>query len=340
MGFVKMNPTKNSKRKTGRVFNPDATFLSNHPRLSIMILLFLYTVFLIVPSLLYTLFVTPIFYATHLYLLHIINFFSVAILWSIIVPLVLGLPNKREFIEYAKDIKIARIKPVLRSIGLGIITAFITLTCMLFANFLSSLLTGGQVQFVPQLLIHPGTTNIYTSLLPGIWEEVAFRGVMLVLILKIRSKRFSIISNGLLFGAFHSVNILSGFLGAILFGVEYNREHFIPVLFQIVYTAMLGTFLAYMFVKTKMLLPCIIAHYLIDALNTLVILNTEQLNWAYFCFMTFVGIGLLPMIINIPLVRSFSFWFPEPDDEIIPFFDTFLVRKQRLKQYKSDIRSA
>ena len=98
MGFVKMNPTKNSKRKTGRVFNPDATFLSNHPRLSIMILLFLYTVFLIVPSLLYTLFVTPIFYATHLYLLHIINFFSVAILWSIIVPLVLGLANKREFI--------------------------------------------------------------------------------------------------------------------------------------------------------------------------------------------------------------------------------------------------
>ena len=223
---------------------------------------------------------------------------------------------------------------------MGIITAFITLTCMLFANFLSSLLTGGQVQFVPQLLIHPGTTNIYTSLLPGIWEEVAFRGVMLVLILKIRSKRFSIISNGLLFGAFHSVNILSGFLGAIVFGVEYNREHFSPVLFQIVYTAMLGTFLAYMFVKTKMLLPCIIAHYLIDALNTLVILNTEQLNWAYFCFMTFVGIGLLPMIINIPLVRSFSFWFPEPDDEIIPFFDTFLVRKQRLKQYKSDIRSA
>ncbi|MCE7744820.1 MAG: CPBP family intramembrane metalloprotease [Candidatus Heimdallarchaeota archaeon] len=334
-----MNPSNNSKRKTGRVVDPDATFLANHPRLGIILLLFLYTVFLIVPTLLYTLFVNPVFYAGHLYLVHIIDFFSIAILFVLIVPLVLGLPNKRDIIDYAKDIRLAKIKPVLRSIGLGIITAIITLTLMLFANFLASLFHG-QVAFVPALLIHPSTINIYTSLKPGIWEEVAFRGVILVLMLKIRSKQFSIINNGLLFGAFHSLNIFVGYLYAILFGIEYNRENFIPVLFQIVYTAFLGIFLAYMFIKTKMLIPCIIAHYLIDGLSTLVILNTEPLNWAYFCFMTFVGIGLLPMIINISIVRNFSFWFPEPDDEIIPFFDTFLTREKRLKQYKKDIRAA
>ena len=339
MGFVKMNPTKNSKRKTGRVVDHDATFLSNLPRMSIAILFFLYAVFIIVPSLLYRSFANLTFILTHMYLFHIINFFSVAILWAIIVPLVLGLPNRREFIGYAKSIGLAKLKPILRSIGLGIITAVITLTFMLLANFMASLFNG-QVAFIPAFLVDPFTINIYTSLMPGIWEEVAFRGVMLVLILKIQKKHLSIIGNGLLFGAFHSVNILAGFLNAIFFGVEYNRENFIPTLFQIVYTTMLGIFLAYMFVKTKMLLPCIIMHYLIDALSTLVTLNTEPLTWSFLCFMTFVGIGLLPMIINISLVRSFSFWFPEPDDEIIPFFDTFLVREKRLKQYKKDIRAA
>ncbi|NHJ31688.1 MAG: CPBP family intramembrane metalloprotease, partial [Asgard group archaeon] len=268
------------------------------------------------------------------------DFFSIAILWIVIVPFIFGLPNKREFVAYTKDIKLARIKPVLRSIGLGIITAIVTLTFMLLANFLSTLITGGQVAFVPALLIHPQTVNIYTSLKPGIWEEVAFRGVILVLMLKIRRKQFAVINNGLLFGAFHSLNILTGFLNAFIFGVEYNRENFIPVLFQVVYTAFLGIMIAYMFVKTKMLIPCILTHYIIDGLSTLVIANTETLNWAYLCFMTFVGIGLLPMIINILIIRGFSFWFPEPDDEIIPFFDTFLVREQRLKQYKKDIRAA
>jgi len=334
-----MNKTKSYDGKTGRVVDPNATYLSNHPWLSILLLMILYIIFLMTPGLLYAYFVNPVFYTSHVYLVHIIDFFSVAILWSIIVPLVLGLPNRREFIGYAKSIRLAKIKPILRSIGLGIITAIITLTFMLFANFLTSLIQG-QVVFVPQLLINPGTINIYTSLRPGIWEEVAFRGVMLILLLKIYSKQFSIIINGLLFGVFHSVNILSAFIGYLLFGGSFNQETIIPVLFQVVYTAMLGTFIAYMFVKTKMLLPCIIFHYLIDAFSTLVILNSNPAFWAYFCFMTFIGIGFIPMIINILVVRGFSFWLPEPDDEIIPFFDTFLVRKQRLKQYKSDIRSS
>ena len=85
-----MNPTKNSNRETGRVDDPDATYLANNPILSIIILLFLYSVFLIVPVLLYTLFVNPAFYSTHLYLVHIIDFFSIAIFWIVVVPFVLG----------------------------------------------------------------------------------------------------------------------------------------------------------------------------------------------------------------------------------------------------------
>jgi membrane protease YdiL (CAAX protease family) len=271
--------------------------------------------------------------------LHLINFFSVAILWAIIVPLVLGLPNNREYIGYFKDIRLAKIKPVLRSIGLGIITAIITLALMLLANYLASLFQG-SVLFDPVTLTYPTTLNIYTSLQPGIWEEVAFRGVMLVLILKVQKKEVAIISNGLLFGIFHITNLLIAFLQLVIFEVDLKLYPDVQICFQIVWTTFLGIFLAYMFSKTKMLLPCIIYHYLIDAFSTLVIYNSEPENWAYLSFMLFVGIGTLPMLINIPLVRSVCFWFSEPDDEIIPFFDTFLVTEKRLKQYKKDIRAA
>ncbi len=335
-----MNPTKTSKHKAGRAADSDETALAGLPRLSIAILLFLYTIFMLVPVMLYRAFATLTFILTHMYIFHLINFFSVALLWAIIVPLVLGLPNRREFIGYAKSIRLTKIKPVLRSIGLGLITAIATLTLMLFSNFLSSLFNG-QVVFDPALLIDPFVVpNIYTALLPGIWEEVAFRGVMLVLILKVQNKQLSIIGNGMLFGGFHSVGILTGFLSAIFFGVEFNRENFIPILFQIVYTTFFGIFIAYMFVKTRMLLPCILMHYIADALFYLVGYNTEPLTWSYFLFMTFVGFGLIPMIVNILIVRGFCFWFPEPDDEIIPFFDTFLVREKRLKQYKKNIKAA
>ncbi len=270
MGFVKMNPKNKSKRKTGRVVEKDTTCLANLPRLSITILLFLYAVFMIVPVMIYRAYATLTFILTHMYVFHLINFFSVALLWAIIVPLVLGLPNRREFIGYAKSIRLTKVKPVLRSVGLGLITAVATLTLMLFSNFLSSLFNG-QVAFDPALLIEPLVVpNLYTAFLPGIWEEVAFRGVMLVLILKVQNKQVSIIGNGLLFGGFHSVGILTGFLSAIFFGVEFNREHFIPILFQMVYTTFFGIFIAYMFVKTKMLLPCILMHYTVDALFYLV----------------------------------------------------------------------
>jgi membrane protease YdiL (CAAX protease family) len=47
-------------------------------------------------------------------------------------------------------------------------------------------------------------------LVPGIWEEIAFRGVILTLLLKKYSEKKSIIINGLLFGGVHFINIIQG----------------------------------------------------------------------------------------------------------------------------------
>ncbi len=319
---------KTKSRKTTK--DQNVTWLSEHPWMGIFILLFLYVIFLILPGFIYAIFVNPSFHTTHLYVAHIIDFFGVAILFLIIVPFALGIPNGRGFVGYTKGIRVVNIKPVFRTIVFGFIAAIVTLACMLFATYLTTLTSAtGQVLFDPSLLINPETINIYTSLRPGIWEEVAFRGIILVLLLKIYSERTSIIINGVLFGGFHLVNIFTAFLSLILFGTEFNNETIIGVLFQVLYTTFLGIFLAYLFIKTNSLIPCIIVHYLVDGFSTLVSYASNVNVWIFLMFMTVIGIGILPMKLNILIVRSSCYTWPQPYDEQVKLFDTFLARKKK-----------
>ncbi|MGC9779148.1 MAG: CPBP family intramembrane metalloprotease [Candidatus Heimdallarchaeota archaeon] len=320
------NKTRKSSKKQ------ESTWLSEHPWMGIFILLFLYVIFLLLPGLLYAIFVNQTFYNTHLYVAHLIDFFGVAILFIIIVPFALGLPNGRKFVGYTKGIRVVNIKPAFRTVVLGFITAIVTLACMLFATYLTTLTsTTGQVIFDPNLLINPSTINIYTSLRPGIWEEVAFRGIILVLLLKIYSERTSIFINGILFGAFHLVNIFGAFLGLIVFGTEFNNEMIFQVLFQVIYTTFFGIFLAYLFIKANSLIPCIIVHYLVDGFSTLVTSASNVNVWLFLMFVTVLGIGILPMKLNILIVRSSCYTWPQPFDEKVSLFDTYLARKNHKK---------
>lgn len=311
------------------------SWLSEHPWMGIIILLFLYILFILLPGLIYAFFVNPTFYSTHLYVAHLIDFFGVAILFIIIVPFVLGLPNGREFVGYTQSIRIVNFKPVFRTIVLGLITAIIILSCMLLATYLTTLTSPtGQVIFDPSLLIDPTTINIYTALRPGIWEEVAFRGIILVLLLKLYSKRTSIILNGILFGGFHLTNILAALLSALFFETEFNNETIFQILFQVIYTTFLGIFLAYLFIKSNSLIPCIIVHYLVDAFSTLVGFAVNVNIWLFLTIMTIIGIGILPAKINILLVRFSCYTWPQPFDEQVKSFDTFLARKSKKSKMK------
>ena len=326
-----MGSTKTKDKKKDQKIS----WLGEHPWMGIFVLLFLYYLFLILPGLIYAFFVSPTFYTTHLYVAHLIDFFGVALFFIVFVPFVLGLPNKRNFVDYTRDIRILNIKPVFRTIVLGFITAIITLACMLLATYLTTLTSPtGQVIFDPSYLIDPTTINVYTALRPGIWEEVAFRGVILVLLLKLYSKRTSIILNGIIFGAFHSMNIVTGILNALFFEAEFNNETIFEILFQVIYTTFLGIFLAYLFIKSNSLIPCIIVHYLVDAFSTLVGVAANVNTWIYLAFMTLFGIGIMSAKINILIVRSSCYTWPQPFDEQVASFDTFLARKSKKSKMK------
>lgn len=331
-----MGSTKSKKGNKKRISekNGEGTWLSEHPWMGILTLLFCYIIFLLVPNLIYRIFVNPTFFATHLYLYHIIDFFGVAFYFLVIVPLILGLPNKRGYADHFQSIRVTSIRPPYRTIVLGLIAAIVTLTCMLLATSLA-MLFGGKIVFEPSLLINPAyPASIYSTLKPGIWEEVAFRGIILVLLLKKYSKRTSIIVNGVLFGTFHVVNILFGILNAIFFEIEPepSLNGFLVIeAFRVLYTTFFGIFLAYLFIKTNSLIPCIITHYLVDAFSSQVsIMNyyDDWVIWVHLILITVIGFGILPMKLNTLIVRASCYAWPQPFDEQVKLFDTFLVRKK------------
>ncbi|NHJ46283.1 MAG: CPBP family intramembrane metalloprotease [Asgard group archaeon] len=327
-----MGSTKKKKRTTKK--EEGSTWLSEHPWLGILILLFLYIIFLIVPTFIYRIFVNPAFFVSHLYLYYIIDFFGVAFLFLVIVPLVLGIPNKRGYVDHFQSIRVTNFKPPYRTIVLGLIAAIVTLVCMLIATLLAALV-GGDMIFEPSLMIDPlYPATIYSTLKPGIWEEVAFRGIILVLLLRKYSKKTSIIVNGILFGTFHVVNILVGILNAWIFEIEPEPSlngFLIIEGFRVLYTTFFGIFLAYLFIKTNSLIPCIITHYLVDAFAsqvTIMTYDSEMVIWIHLIFMTVIGFGMLPMKLNTLIVRASCYAWPQPYDEQVKFFDTYFARKK------------
>lgn len=210
-----------------------------------------------------------------------------ALLFFVITPFGLKLPNGKESMkQYSYSIGLTRTKPLWRNILIGI-SSFI-----LYA--LSAVLFGvifGEYTFnIDVLFGYPNWVLLYFMLIPGIWEEIAFRGVILNLQLKKYSKVDSaIILNGIIFGLLHFQNILAGY--DLLF-----------VLSQVFYASCLGIALAYIYVKTESLLPCMMFHYLVDTFGML-FRNTLFPNFAAANAFLIYGLSLVPMILILLFTR-------------------------------------
>lgn len=217
-------------------------------------------------------------------------FILLGLLWFLIVPLVFKIPQKYESLKhFFRDIKLSKAKPIFLTIGLGLITAAITIGCISLSSTITTI-NGGDFTVNAKQYFQESGYLIYYSLIPGFWEEVAFRGVILVLLLKVYSRTRAIIINGLVFGFFHLVNML-------ILGV-YNLETIVPVLFQVLFASALGIFFAYMCVKTNSLLPGIICHYLIDAFVIMFLPKTVPNFYIFLTTHALIGIGVLPAILN------------------------------------------
>ena len=264
-------------------------FLREHVNVGTLVLLILYTIFLFLPNIVLAplnpfLLRLPIIALLLLSFLIIVGF--LILLWQIIVPFGLKLPNGKEsFKDHSRTIGLSRVKPLWRNlvIGIGSIGIF-GLSTVILGEIL------GNYIFVRNFFfIGYNWFLLVIMLIPGIWEEVAFRGVILNLQMRKYSKYSVIFLNGIIFGLFHFVNMLGG-------------QELSTTLLQVIYASCLGISFAYMFIKTNSLLPSIIAHYLIDSVGQIFLTVVIQNDVELALFVIF-GIGVIPMILIILLTK-------------------------------------
>ncbi|GAF70078.1 unnamed protein product [marine sediment metagenome] len=214
------------------------------------------------------------------------------------------MPRKDETIlSYTKTIGLTRLRPLGRNLLVGFGSTAI-LCCSLFigANLL------GVFYFIPDFLfwdpnpIYPGVYSLgwfiwIFMIRPGIWEEVAFRGVVIPLLSKKYKQILTILISGIIFGLAHAFNII----GVLLSGGPH-----IYTLFQVIYATLMGFSMGYMYLKTKSLLPSIIYHYLIDTVG-LIFLNVYIENLLLVGVFLIVFLGVIPSILSIGLTKL-VFW--------------------------------
>jgi membrane protease YdiL (CAAX protease family) len=173
------------------------------------------------------------------YLPPLVTFFTLGLVVLVLMPYVLGLPSGRKSLrEYAYDIRLLPLSPVGRNIAIGLLMAALTLSSILLASLLTGhfVLDWGEVS---PLRLVKGLTR-------GIWEEVFFRGILLVILMRMYSVRKAVLLATFIFSMFHLSNFSPGALVDIL-----------SIFFM-------GLLFAYLVLKTGSLLPGIIFHYVYD----------------------------------------------------------------------------
>jgi membrane protease YdiL (CAAX protease family) len=294
----RMFPKKFGKRKMISIRQA----LREKPLIGTLILLIVYFVFLYFPSFLQLL-LLPLYDILPLLGDLFLNFFYafgfMMLLWLLVIPKSLRLPNgKEKFSSYLKTIKLITpgmprkkrlINIVLALSCAGIYCFSLWIFGILLGNFsLNPSAIFGPPQYTSYGLVF-GWFVFVLMLIPGIWEEWSFRGVILTLNTRKYSKLWAIIISSVSFGLLHFTNILSG-------------QNWISTIFQVLYAAELGFLFGYIVIKTKSLIPAMLIHYLIDTFGQLftqsTIFSSEISAILYLIF----AVGVVPAIFGILLV--------------------------------------
>jgi membrane protease YdiL (CAAX protease family) len=225
----------------------------------------------------------------------------------ILVPFLLQLPKgKTSYKQYLDDIGLSKMQPFIKLVLLGLSCyLFLALSqiagSVVFRLFEGYPLTGGFIRQVLDLSgdLPPQSASLLVSF-PSIFEEVAFRGIVLTAFLNKYTEWKAIVFSSLGFGLIHILNLAVG------------REP-VWVLGQIVWAFLIGLFYGYVFVRTRSLLPSMIVHYLGNAfigsltgyLQARATVPVQALYGVIF------SLGLVPTTLMILWARFFSSrWLP------------------------------
>jgi membrane protease YdiL (CAAX protease family) len=279
-------------------------FLRKFPIIGVSILGILYILFQFIAAFSEILFLPLIARMNYTQLLFFdfsIQFGFLALLLLVITPKGLKLPTmETSFNDYLCRIQLTPAKHLFRNIFIGVATFLIFGVITLLGSFLL-----GTYVFDPAVLFgNPDPTTFFGlgwflfifMLIPGIWEEVSFRGVAMPMLLKKYKLTPAIIINGVIFGLIHSFNVIT----VLVLGINP-----LSVLFQVIYAAFLGFAFAYIFVKSGSLIPGIILHYLVDSVGRMIYANTIITDSISAVIYAIFFIGVIPSIAIILFGKLF-----------------------------------
>jgi len=292
LSFNSMFPKIPGKRQTISI----REIFRKHPLFGTVNLLILYIGGLILPefiksSLIFVIGVIPDI--AELFINFFVTFGVMALLWIFFVRRSLGLPNGKEPLkEYIKTIGLKPDSKLVRNIFLGISCSII----YFISIYIAGNIFGNYIFDLDVIFGNPGTSISFYgwflfifALIPGIWEEVSFRGVIITLNLRKYSRTTVLIIVSILFGLVHFSNFTPG-------------DFFLFTVLQVIYAALLGFLLGYLFIKTKSLIPSIILHYLIDSLGQL-FTYVEFYSYVDLALYTIIGGGIIPTVLGMLLVK-------------------------------------
>jgi membrane protease YdiL (CAAX protease family) len=119
----------------------------------------------------------------------------------------------------------------------------------------TSALGAGVFNFDPGVLVEDESWLILlAALVPGIWEELAFRGFVLTNLQLRFSPAVAVVISSIVFGLFHFSNLFGNWddIGSVVAGA--------------VAATTLGLGWGYLAIKTNSIVPVILSHYLVDVL--------------------------------------------------------------------------
>lgn len=169
----------------------------------------------------------------------------------IILPLILRSGKWRDWLPgYLRiDLKIVLLG-ILSFVVFGTLAAVISLGMGIFKGDLSAVIAFPDIRPDPDVV---GWGYFLLALVPGIWEELAFRGLIQSKFRTVFSTTASVFLSSLFFGLYHLSNMvtqapmqaLPGVIMAFFFGIGWG----------------------YMTVRTQSVVPAMISHYLVDSLG-------------------------------------------------------------------------
>jgi len=181
----------------------------------------------------------------------------------IVLPLVLGMKNIRGWLsEYLRvDLKIILV-------GLSSFVLFcalatgLSLAMGIFVGDLSAVFSKPDLQPDPDVI---GWGYLLLALVPGIWEELAFRGLIQSRLRQVFSTRVSITLSAAFFALFHFSNLVFQPLSQVVPGV--------------IMAFCFGLGWSWLTVRSRSVVPAMLSHYLVDSFGQ-IFLRVDTTNLA------------------------------------------------------------